>query len=92
MNSPSKIEDATDKNAPYQVISFGGSTHDEIVAFHEAVDYLVKLRRSGYLEDDAFADLIQYATATFIESEIDRKIAYIFDIKFPPDRLMRFLR
>lgn len=92
MHSPTQCEGATDKHVLYRATGFSGYTHDEIAAFHEAVDYLVKLHRSGYLEDDAFADLIQYATATFIESEIDRKISYIFEMKFPTDRLMRFLR
>lgn len=92
MNSLSKIEGAAGKKILPRAPSTAVSTHAEITAFHEIIGYVVKLRRSGYLEDNTFADLIRYATATFIEAEIDRKITYVFDDKFTPDRLLRFLR
>lgn len=68
------------------------SAHIELTAFHEVIEYVVRLRRSGYLEDNTFADLVHYAAATFIEAEIDRKINHVFDNKFTSDRIMRFLR
>lgn len=92
MNKIDKLTDTVDRQPLFPIADRKMRGRTEICAFHEAIDYMVKLRRSGYINDSAFADLVYYAAATFVEAEIDRKVTQALEDRLLPDRVMGFLR
>ena len=66
-------------------------THEDISAYHEVIRCLVALRRSGYVKNESFASLVSCATANFVQAELDRKISDVFDRKFTPEKLLKYL-
>lgn len=49
-------------------------THAHIEGFNSLVQYLVKLRRDGTLNDEDFGELVKMASAVFVESEISGRV------------------
>lgn len=67
-------------------------SNNDLRSFHDVIDYMVRLRRIGYLEDKAFAELMKYSAYLFIENEIDKKTNNICKDKFSPDYILGALK
>lgn len=84
-------QSANAEKSALQRSAAGSQNHEDIATFYQVMKYLVALRRSGCVKDESFALLARYATANFIEAELERKISQVFDVKFTPSKLMKYL-
>lgn len=55
----------------------------QIEASHHLVTYLVRLRREGTIDNEAFNALITMGSALFVEAEVTERIDRILEYKMP---------
>lgn len=56
---------------------------DHLETFQNLIKYIVRLRRAGMLDDNAFSELISQATGVFVENEISERIENVIENKIP---------
>ncbi len=68
---------------PRRRISVFTDTTKRTEGFTNFIKYLVRLRRDGTLDDHDFSELVRTASATFIESELNKKIEHVLERHIP---------
>nr|VFJ88821.1 MAG: hypothetical protein BECKLFY1418B_GA0070995_101220 [Candidatus Kentron sp. LFY] len=56
-------------------------SHNHIEGFNSLIQYLVRLRREGTIDDGDFNELVKMASAAFVEAEISSKIDNVLGSK-----------
>ena len=83
MNTPRHSNQMALLFGPKKRVSALTDTHKHIEGFTSLVKYLVRLRRSGTLDDQDFGELIRISSAAFIESELNEKIDRVLENHIP---------
>ena len=55
--------------------------HIHVEGFSNLINYMVKLRRDGILNDADFSELVKLASGAFIEAEISEKVENVLKHK-----------
>ncbi len=67
------------------------NTHDQTEGYYAFINFLVKARRDGEIDDSVFEELIKQASASLIENEISKRVDRVLDKKFSMERWLSLL-